>query len=71
MTAVCGKPSFEEALHIGNTVVRFGDRADTRPDLASFGDEVVIGIYDEKRRELFVIRYRHTVRFYNTSRNRT
>jgi len=41
--------------HVGDAVVGFGDSFDAGPDLAALGDEVVIGIYHEKRGDALVV----------------
>jgi len=49
----------QDPQHVGNAVVRLGHGFDTRPDLAAVGDEVVVGIDDQKCGDLLVVR--HTV----------
>src|SRR5579872_2022258 len=46
--------SVENLHHVGNTLVRFGDALQTVPHLTALGDEVVVGIDDDKCGDLFV-----------------
>jgi hypothetical protein len=41
--------------HVGNAVVGFGNGFDVRPDLAAFGDEVVIRIDHQQRGDALVV----------------
>src|SRR5262249_41568669 len=51
----------EDAEHIRNALIGLGNGLDAVPDLAAFGDEIVIGIDYEKRGEiLFVSGFPHS-----------
>src|SRR5262245_57420294 len=41
---LCPSRGVENVQHVGNEVVGFGYSLDARPDLAAFGNEVVVGI---------------------------
>ena len=45
----------ENLQHVGNAVVGFGDGLDARPDLAAFGNEVVVGIDHQQRGDVLVV----------------
>ena len=50
----CSSGGIEHLLHVGNTIVRFGDRLDAIPDLAALGNEIVVRIDDDHCSDLFV-----------------
>src|SRR5215468_449949 len=55
----------QDLKHVGDTLVGFGDRLDAGPDLATFGDEVVIRIDHEQSSDgLAVCRGIHAVASY-------
>ncbi len=47
--------SVENLHHVGNTLVRFGDALQTVPHLAALGDQIVVGIDDDKCGDLLFV----------------
>ena len=41
--------------HVDDAVVRLGNGLDARPDLAAFGNEVVVGIDDQQRGDVLAV----------------
>ena len=45
----------EDLQHVADAVIGFGHSLDARPDLATFGNEVVVGIAHQQRGDVFVV----------------
>jgi hypothetical protein len=58
----CDARRVQNLQHVRNTVVRFGDALDASPELATLGNEVVVGIDHQKGSDILVVREsRHAV----------
>src|ERR1043166_31541 len=51
---LCGARSIQDVQHVGNTIIRFRNRLQVRPEFAALGNKIVVRIDDEKSRDLFV-----------------
>ena len=52
---LCSTRGVENLQHVGDAVVGFGNGLDARPDLAAFGNEVVVGIDHQQRGDVLVV----------------